>query len=274
MGLYDTNKVQPARSSDVSSLRLKESHVLTDDTAAADISGTTLRDRSQVSVEPRVLIVEDDVSLGKFLSRELTLKKFSVEICLDGETACDDFQKSLYDLVILDLNLPKMDGMAVLKHVRLSQPRLPILVLTARNRTADLVLALEQGADDCLIKPFSLLELLARVRCLLRRNSASLTTSSRVGDLTINREEHWVLRGDRRIDLTLREFALLEYLMSNVGKAVSRATLMQEVWNTPFDPTTNIVDVYMKYLRDKIDLAGEVKLIRTVRGVGYVLSND
>jgi DNA-binding response OmpR family regulator len=226
------------------------------------------------STGQKILVVDDDVPLGKFLSRELKRRHFSVEIRQDGEAARDDIQKSIYDLVILDLNLPKMDGMAVLKQVRLSQPRLPILVLTARNHTQDLVSALEQGADDCLIKPFSFLELLARIRGLLRRNNSTPVSSSKVGNLTMNREEHWVLRGDRRIDLTAREFALLEYLMNNAGKAVSRTTIMQEVWNTTFDSTTNIVDVYMKYLRDKIDLEGEVKLIRTVRGVGYVLSND
>jgi DNA-binding response OmpR family regulator len=226
------------------------------------------------STGQRILVVDDDVALGKFLSRELKRRHYSVEIRQDGEAARDDIQGSTYDLVILDLNLPKMDGMAVLKQVRVSQPRLPILVLTARNHTQDLVAALEQGADDCLIKPFSFLELLARVRGLLRRNSSAPVSSSKVGDLTMNREEHWVLRGDRRIDLTAREFALLEYLMNNAGKAVSRSTIMQEVWNTTFDSTTNIVDVYMKYLRDKIDIAGEVKLIRTVRGVGYVLSYD
>jgi DNA-binding response OmpR family regulator len=223
---------------------------------------------------PKILVVDDDVALGKFLSREFKRRHFCVEMRHDGETARDDIQQSIYDLVILDLNLPRMDGMAVLKQVRQSQPRLPILVLTARNHTEDMVSALEQGADDCLIKPFSFLELLARVKSLLRRNSAPAVSSSKVGNLTINREEHWVLRGDRRIDLTAREFALLEYLMNNVGKAVSRATIMREVWNTTFDSTTNIVDVYMKYLRDKIDLDGEVKLIRTVRGVGYVLSNE
>jgi DNA-binding response OmpR family regulator len=167
-----------------------------------------------------------------------------------------------------------MDGMAVLKRVRASQPRLPILVLTARNRTEDLVLALDKGADDCLIKPFSFQELLARVRGLLRRNSKPSGSSSKVGNLTMNREERSVFRDGRRVDLTVREFALLEYLMDNVGKTVSRQTLMQEVWNLPFDQTTNIVEVYMKYLRDKIDPDRETKLIRTIRGVGYVMSND
>lgn len=225
---------------------------------------------------PMILIVDDDIPLGKFLSRELKNRQFSTEICQDGESAAEKIKETSYDLVILDLNLPRMDGMAMLKHVRISQPRLPILVLTARNRTEDLLLALEQGADDYLIKPFSFMELLARVKNLLRRSSspAAAVNSSKTGDLTINREEHWVMRGDRRIDLTVREFALLEYLMSNVGKAVSRATLMREVWNTQLDSTTNIVDVYMKYLRDKIDREGEVKLIRTVRGVGYVLSGE
>jgi DNA-binding response OmpR family regulator len=226
------------------------------------------------STGQKILVVDDDVPLGKFLSRELKRRLFSVEIRYDGESARNDIRDSVYDLVILDLNLPKMDGMAVLKQVRVSHPRLPILVLTARNHTHDLVSALEQGADDCLIKPFSFLELLARIRGLLRRNYTAPASPAKVGNLTINREEHWVLRGDRRIDLTAREFALLEYLMNNAGKAVSRQTIMQDVWNTTFDSTTNIVDVYMKYLRDKIDSEGEVKLIRTVRGVGYVLSND
>jgi two-component system copper resistance phosphate regulon response regulator CusR len=242
--------------------------------SASPTADLPLCDRPEVSTRPKILIVDDDVSLGKFLSRELRRKQFAVEVRTDGETAFLDLKESAYDLMILDLNLPRMDGMAVMKQVRLSQQRLPILVLTARNRTQDLVSALEQGADDFLIKPFSFLELLARVKALLRRNSAAVVSSSKIGSLTMSREEHSVMRGERRIDLTSREFTLLEYLMNNVGKAVSRKTLMKDVWNIPFDSTTNIVDVYMKYLRDKIDLEGEPKLIRTVRGVGYVLSND
>ena len=226
------------------------------------------------STPPRMLIVDDDVSLGRFLSREFRRKDFTVDVRNDGESISADLQASAYDLLILDLNLPRMDGMAVMRQVRLSHPTMPILVLTARNRTQDLVAALEQGADDFLIKPFSLLELSARIKALLRRISTPAESSPKAGSLVINREDHLVMRGQRRIDLTSREFTLLEYLMNNAGKTVSRKTLMQDVWNIPYDPSTNIVDVYMKYLRDKIDLEGEPKLIRTVRGVGYVLSND
>jgi two-component system, OmpR family, copper resistance phosphate regulon response regulator CusR len=231
-------------------------------------------DELSASTKPTILIVEDDVSLGKFLSRALRQKHFAVEVSLDGEAAWHALQTSAWDLVILDLNLPRIDGIELLKRVRQTQPALRMLVLTARNRTEDMVSALEHGADDCLIKPFSFLELLARVRGLLRRASATTVTSAPAGDLSIDREQRRVMRGERTVELTPREFAILECLMENPGRPISRMTLMQTVWNIPFDPENNIVDVYMKYLRDKIDVAGETKLLHTVRGVGYVLRND
>ena len=252
----------------------QEGEICSEGPAAAIVAGAPLHEQPEISTGSRILVVDDDIALCKFLSRELKRRQFDVTVHHDGEAACADLQKSAYDLLILDLNLPKMDGMAVMKQVRLSRSRLPILVLTARNRKEDVVQALEQGADDCLVKPFSYQELLARVRVMLRRDAPPAVSSSNAGDLTINREEHRVMRGERRIDLTAREFDLLEYLMNNVGKAVSRKRLMEDVWNIPYDSTTNIVDVYMKYLRDKIDLEGEVKLIRTVRGIRYVLGND
>lgn len=243
-------------------------------TSHVRVSQSEYSDQLAVQAGAKILVVDDDVALARFLQRELKKMDFDVQVEHDGEAAINDLEEVCRDLLILDLNLPGMDGIAVIKQTRIRQPRLPILVLTARNRTEDMVLALERGADDCLIKPFSLLELMARVRSLLRRNMEPALPHKSVGNLRINRKEHWVMRGERRIDLTLREFALLEYLMNNAGKALSRATLMRDVWNLPFDSTTNIVDVYMKYLRDKIDREGEAKLIRTVRRIGYVLSDE
>jgi DNA-binding response OmpR family regulator len=220
----------------------------------------------------RVLIVEDDVALASFLSAELQSERFTVDVVHDGEAALTLLQdERRFDLLILDLNLPKLDGITLLQRVKPAQPRLRMLVLTARSQTKDKVKALQSGADDCLTKPFSLAELFARVHALLRRDAGLIPNCSRVGDLTLNREERRVERSGRRIELTPREFAILEYLMRNAGRPVSRATLLEEVWNMPPDPSTNIVDVYMKYVRDKVDLPGETKLTHTIRGVGYEL---
>ena len=221
----------------------------------------------------RLLIVEDDEPLARFLGRTLNAQSFVVDLVHDGQSAIEMLNVSPYDLVILDLNLPKVDGLSLLNQLRPSHPRLPILVLTARSRDEALVTALESGADDCLIKPFSFIELIARVRALMRRNAGFVPIASRVADLTLNREEYKVERNGRRIDLTPREFGILECLMRSMGSPVSRTTLMREVWNTEYDPSTNVVDVYMKYVRDKIDLPGETKLIRTIRGVGYVIQS-
>jgi DNA-binding response OmpR family regulator len=219
-----------------------------------------------------ILIVEEDASLANFLSRELRAAYFAVDSVFDGETALRTVQdERRYDLVILDLNLPKLDGISLLQRVRPAKPRLLMMVLTARSRVEDKVLAFQSGADDFLAKPFSLIELQARIHALLRRSSSTIPNTSRVGDLVLHREERRVERNGRRIDLTPREFAILEYMMRNAGRPVTRATLSEEVWNTPYDPSTNIVDVYMKYVRDKVDRPGEPKLTHTIRGVGYEL---
>lgn len=221
----------------------------------------------------RILVVEDDQPLSRFLCRTLRTALHQPEVAHDGTTALALLRPAI-DLVILDLNLPGLDGLSVLRSLRLTYPKLPVLVLTARSRTEDMVMALDGGADDCLTKPFSYVELLARISALLRRNTGVLPRSSHVDNLVLHREEHRVERRDRKIELTPREFDLLEFLMRNPGTPVSRATLMEEVWGTKFDPSTNVVDVYMKYLRDKIDLPDETKLIRTVRGVGYVIGAE
>ncbi|HEX4031332.1 MAG TPA: response regulator transcription factor [Terracidiphilus sp.] len=220
----------------------------------------------------RILIVEDDVELAGFLCTELEAQSYIVDVIHDGEAALAALQdKTRYNLLILDLNLPKLDGMALIERVRPAQPRLPMMVLTARGGIEDKVKVFHTGADDCLIKPFSLRELLARVQALLRRNSGLVPNVSTIGDLTLMREERRVERSGRKIDLTPREFAILEVMMRNIGRPVSRATLLAEVWNMPGEPSTNIVDVYMKYVRDKVDLPGEPRLTHTIRGFGYEL---
>jgi DNA-binding response OmpR family regulator len=219
-----------------------------------------------------ILLVEEDASLANFLSRELRAGSFSVDLVCDGEAALNALQdERRHDLLILELNLPRMDGMSLLQRVRPAKPRLPMMVLTARSRIEDKVKAFQSGADDFLAKPFSIMELLARVHALLRRHSSLIPNTSQVGALTLHREERRVERSGRRIDLTPREFAILEFMMRNPGRPVSRATLSEEVWNVPHDPSTNIVDVYMKYVRDKVDRPGEPKLTHTIRGVGYEL---
>jgi DNA-binding response OmpR family regulator len=220
----------------------------------------------------RILIAEDDVDLAEFLSAELREQRFSVDVIHDGEEAYAALQElGRYNLLILDLNLPNLDGIALIDRLRPAQPRLPVLVLTARSRVEDKVAAIQTGADDCLTKPFSLLELVARVHALLRRNSGTIPNCSQVGDLRLFREERRVERNGRRIELTPREFAILDVMMRHAGKPVSRATLLDEVWNMAGEPSTNIVDVYMKYVRDKIDFPGEPRLTHTIRGFGYEL---
>lgn len=241
----------------------------------AEHSATTTVTAPLRQTGSRILVVEQDAPLARFLGRCLAAERFAVDIVHDDYTAQDRLSAGSYDLVLMSVVPGLPEGMALLERTRRDQPRLPAIVLTAAAGSEDLVQALELGADDFVRKPFSFLELVARMRSVLRRsveaNPVSAGHQTRIGPLTVNREEYRVDRNGRSIDLTPREFEILENLAQHVGRPVSRATLMEEVWKTPFNPSSNIVDVYMKYLRDKIDHDGEAKLIRTVRGVGYVL---
>jgi DNA-binding response OmpR family regulator len=220
----------------------------------------------------RILVVEDDTPLASFVQKGLEEEHYAVDTASDGEQARAMALEFDYDLLVLDLNLPRLDGLSVLKEVRGVKSNLPVLVLTGRSRVADRVETLDSGADDCLIKPFSFSELSARVRALLRRGRAPLESHFMVADLKLDRVERKVERGGKTIDLTSKEFALLEYLMKNAGRRVTRTMIIEHVWNLGFDTTTNVVDVYINYLRKKVDEGFSLRLIHTIRGVGYELS--
>lgn len=221
----------------------------------------------------RILIAEDDIPLANFLRQGFQAENYAVEVCYDGEHAIQMACSQEYDSIVLDLNFPDRDGLSVLKHVRVSRASLPVIVLTARNRVEDRVECLDAGADDYLTKPFSFLELSARIRALLRRSHLPTTTVLAVADLKLNRMERRVERAGKQIELTSKEFALLEYLMRNAGRHVTRDMIIEHVWNlTLSSGTTNVVDVYINYLRKKIDGAAHPKLIHTLRGIGYKLS--
>jgi len=219
----------------------------------------------------RILVVEDDKAVASFVKKGLESEQYAVDVTGDGEDAQSLVGEANFDLVVLDLVLPKIDGLDVLKHIRIRKPSLPVLILSGRARVEDRVKGLDLGADDYLTKPFSFSELSARVRALMRRSPSTIGIVLRVEDLELDRAERLVRRAGRRIDLTPREFALLEYLMRNAGRSVTRAMIIEHVWNFSFDTMTNVVDVYINYLRKKIDQGFERKLIHTVRNVGYEL---
>ena len=217
----------------------------------------------------RILVAEDDRPVATFISKGLTAENHVTDVAGDGEEALFLAEHYDYDLVILDINLPKADGFTVLQRIRGTKPDLAVLFLTGHVQVSDRVRGLDLGADDYLTKPFSLNELLARVRAVARRRSRSMESILKVDDLVMDRVQRVVTRNGRPISLTPKEFALLEYLMQSSGRSVSRSMIVEHVWNLGFDSTTNVVDVYINYLRKKIDADAPNKLIHTVRGVGY-----
>ncbi|WP_249021010.1 response regulator transcription factor [Conexibacter sp. S30A1] len=218
----------------------------------------------------RVLVVEDDDAISQVLQRSLRMEGYDVRLAGDGLAALDEAHSFLPDLVILDLGLPKLDGLEVAKTLREADD-VPILMLTARDAVESRVEGLDAGADDYLVKPFERQELLARLRALLRRRPPRGQASITVGDLRLNPDTHEVLRGERALDLTQREFELLEYLMRNERIVVSRQRLLDEVWG--YDPfsMTNTIEVFVSNLRRKLEAGGEPRLLHTIRGAGYVL---
>jgi DNA-binding response OmpR family regulator len=217
----------------------------------------------------RVLIVEDDRKLAEFVVRGLRAERFAVDLAADGLEGQGLLSTYPYDLLILDLMLPRLSGSELLSSARRAHPSLPILVLTARDATEDKVRHFQAGADDYLTKPFDFAELLVRIRALLRRIPVERAEVLRLADLELNRQTHQVRRGDRWIELTAKEYGVLEYLLCSPGRVFSRTMILEHVWDQSFEGVTNIVDVYVRYLRRKLDDPFPVKLIQTVRGVGY-----
>ncbi|HMH77493.1 MAG TPA: response regulator transcription factor [Candidatus Udaeobacter sp.] len=223
----------------------------------------------------RILVVEDERKVAAFVRQGLVEEGHVVEVAADGEAALDAVAGGPpYDLVVLDVMLPKRDGLSVLKTLRARRMQAPVLLLTARDGVADKVAGLDAGADDYLAKPFAFEELLARVRALLRRGRGATEPVLRLEDLSLDPATRLVVRGGRRISLTAREYALLEYFLRNTGRVLTRPMITQHVWGMDFDPESNIVDVYVGYLRRKIDADGEPRLLQTVRGAGYSLSAE
>jgi DNA-binding response OmpR family regulator len=220
----------------------------------------------------RILLVEDEAKMAGFIERGLAAERYAVDLARDGREGYDFATAYHYDLIILDLMLPLMNGSDVLRKIRDRNSQVPVLILTARDAMQDKVRNFEAGADDYITKPFAFEELLVRIKALLRRGPVNRSSSIKVGELELDRLTQQVKRGGRRIELTLKEYALLEYLVVNAGRVLSRNMIIEHVWDQSFDGITNIVDVYIRHLRNKIDEGADKKLIRTVRGVGYVIS--
>jgi two-component system copper resistance phosphate regulon response regulator CusR len=222
----------------------------------------------------RILLVEDEKKVADMIARGLKAERFAVDVADDGPKGRDMAGAYDYDLIILDLMLPGLNGTELLRRIRRNNQQVPILVLTARDATAEKVQNFEAGADDYLTKPFAFAELLVRIKSLLRRGPVNRSSVLRVADLEVDRLSQQVRRAGKRIELTAKEYALLEYLATNPGRVFSRTMIIEHVWDQSFEGFTNIVDVYVRHLRSKVDDPFPAKLIRTVRGVGYCVTDD
>jgi len=222
----------------------------------------------------RILVIEDEEKVSRFVVRGLSAERFAVDMARDGKSGWELAQTYQYDLIILDLMLPQLSGGEVLRKVRRANSQVPVLVLTARDSLGDKVEHFEAGADDYLTKPVAFAELLVRVKALLRRGPVVRTSVLRVADLELDRLAQQVKRAGKRIELTSKEYGVLEYLMANAGRVLSRTMILEHVWDQSFDGATNIVDVYVRHLRSKVDDPQDPKLIRTIRGLGYLISEN
>ena len=222
----------------------------------------------------RMLLVEDERKVSDLVARALRAERYAVDVAEDGRTGLELAAAHEYDLIILDLMLPLLSGTELLIRIRRKKRQVPILVLTARDATEQRVKQFEAGADDYLTKPFALAELLIRIKALLRRGPVARLSALRVADLEVDQLTQQVRRAGRRIDLTPKEYALLEYLAANPGRVISRTMIIEHVWDQSFEGLTNIVDVYVRHLRSKVDDPFPTKLIRTIRGVGYGLGES
>lgn len=222
----------------------------------------------------RLLVVEDEKKVLSFIKKGLEEEGYAVDTASDGETGLEMGLDGVHDLIILDINLPQKDGLSVLRALRKHNIVTPVLLLTARTAVEERVTGLDTGADDYLTKPFAFQELLARVRALLRRKADAKTPFLSLSDLTLDPARHLVFRGEYKIELTAKEFALLDYFMRNPDRVLTRTMIADHVWDYGFDSETNVIDVYINYLRKKIEAKSKPRLIHTVRGVGYVLKTE
>ena len=221
----------------------------------------------------RILVADDERDLNAVISRRLALENFSVDSCYDGEEAVDYLSFAEYDCVVLDIMMPKLSGLQVLEWIRSRKKNTPVLLLTAKDAVNDRVTGLNAGADDYIIKPFSLDELIARIHAVTRRQSGNTTNVLTAGDLVMNINTHSVTRGGVEINLSSKEFAILEYLLKNKGNVLSREKIEEHIWNYDYEGGSNVIDVYISYLRKKVDGDNAEKLIKTVRGVGYIIKD-